>query len=988
MSLNDPAQNAFIEAQKAFRRKIQNPRLYDEILTITTANEVYKATSKLQEDNAAKGRLRHLVKIKPFLDRLGEYATVIEVFVQVQPEILALIWGPIKILLLWSSEATKGLDCITDALASIGNVLPHFEILAQTFDNSDAIRAALALFYEDMLDFYQVSIEFFKKKRWPLFFDSIWPNHRAKIEIIISNLKQHSSIIKNEVTLLDIVQAKQHRDQTYEHFKNQNKSQMQQKFVGLRSRVSPLTYDERLEWFRNRSVTGCEKWLYRNSDFSEWFDVSTKTPNWLWFQGIPGAGKTYLTAAAIDHIKEQHKVLFVFLTYTNQNPSTALSVIQSLIFQIAEDDSLPFGLTRGERARSSREHQLCHGVDEMDELERGILLGRLDEFANDCEDLRILISSRAEDDISKILEQKARTLRIHNVNAPGIQTYVNTRSQHWIDNQTDDDHVRSELLRLVLPLSVRANGMFLFARIVLDDLERMSNMNDIFSELKAMPHDLKDAYHRIFNRINGLKPRYRALCRKVLGYIGCAPAPLTVREMEQAICINVNPNNPETKLPDSMVKTNFVRLCGPIIEVIGDELRFVHFTVQEYIFSPDIPNRISRSRATEDLAMLLLAYLSSDDLDLDLDEEDLTANILGGKYRLFEYASFHWLNLIHQLNRECELHSLTVQLNRLISKCRNHNFRSRTAEMTLQLKNQQNIGRFDPQLSDMLRAIIIFFTDEYRWDWNWSNSDAWVNFDPLLTSQFLVQIQERFDDLVTNPVARPSLERHYGSLLYRCNYPFCPLNRQGFEGSHERLAHLKNHGKPWKCRMPTCDFATIGFSSKTTQNQHWMKHHLLDVTQLESSLEEFETMDAVEAQAILLTFVDADDVVNVKRLLLASSGKKLKSIVIATARGEAAKRGSLEMTQLLTPEDEVHAPFDIIKSALRTEDAAFAQWAISKVDPGDSMRVMHVALKTPSEEIFALWEEHVVNLREENVSKRALKNPLAPFFKQSLFTAI
>jgi hypothetical protein len=37
-------------------------------------------------------------------------------------------------------------------------------------------------------------------------------------------------------------------------------------------------------------------------------------------------------------------------------------------------------------------------------------------------------------------------------------------------------------------------GMFLFARIILDNLEQMSSMQEIRNELRALPVDLNDAY--------------------------------------------------------------------------------------------------------------------------------------------------------------------------------------------------------------------------------------------------------------------------------------------------------------------------------------------------------------------------------------------------------------------------------------------------------------------------------------------------------------
>ena len=46
--------------------------------------------------------IRNISKIRPFVNSLQQYTGVIEVFVSVKPDFLALIWGPIKLCLLVS----------------------------------------------------------------------------------------------------------------------------------------------------------------------------------------------------------------------------------------------------------------------------------------------------------------------------------------------------------------------------------------------------------------------------------------------------------------------------------------------------------------------------------------------------------------------------------------------------------------------------------------------------------------------------------------------------------------------------------------------------------------------------------------------------------------------------------------------------------------------------------------------------------------------
>lgn len=58
---------------------------------------------------------------------------------QAKPEILTLIWGPIKLLLQMSDNLTQSFDAVVDAVAVIGNKLPLFEAYATLFEESKSL---------------------------------------------------------------------------------------------------------------------------------------------------------------------------------------------------------------------------------------------------------------------------------------------------------------------------------------------------------------------------------------------------------------------------------------------------------------------------------------------------------------------------------------------------------------------------------------------------------------------------------------------------------------------------------------------------------------------------------------------------------------------------------------------------------------------------------------------------------------------------------
>ena len=161
----DPVQYVFERSIRDFKANLKNDKLYNDILQTTSIDQIYDLTDKLQEEQAKDGHLRHLSRIGPFLERLRGYEAVIDMFVQVKPDILALIWGPIKLLLQWSCALKQAMDELAKTIADIGDLLPEFEETMKLFSDNEQIKDVLALFFQDILDIYIIALKFFGLSR-------------------------------------------------------------------------------------------------------------------------------------------------------------------------------------------------------------------------------------------------------------------------------------------------------------------------------------------------------------------------------------------------------------------------------------------------------------------------------------------------------------------------------------------------------------------------------------------------------------------------------------------------------------------------------------------------------------------------------------------------------------------------------------------------------------------------------------------------------
>lgn len=367
-------------------------------------------------------------------------------------------------------------------------------------------------------------------------FKSLWKRPEQKLELVISNLKKHQVLLREEITLLDIKEAKEARARSFEHFAKVRTAEDSRQYSALKADVAPTQHRDRLDWFRNRAVIGCAGWLLHDPGFLNWANPRQPKSSLFWLCGIPGAGKTYLTASVVDYAKnltsDGGRTLFVFVSYADSCLLNARAVILSLLFQAADEDAdfqsvLVHPRERGFRENTSlatlllRKHLIkapgttyiiIDGLDEMDECERQVLLARLEDLSKACSNLRLLISSRIEHDILKALKKNSTGVRVDDKNFGAIQRYVDYRCEKWTDESEFVPEVRREFKELISPLSARsggkfcsdsdnssdcvtdsASGMFLYARILLDNLEYLGSIEEIRNELRAPPADLNEA---------------------------------------------------------------------------------------------------------------------------------------------------------------------------------------------------------------------------------------------------------------------------------------------------------------------------------------------------------------------------------------------------------------------------------------------------------------------------------------------------------------
>jgi len=149
------------------------------------------------------------------------------------------------------------------------------------------------------------------------------------------------------------------------------------------------------------------------------------------------------------------------------------------------------------------------GLDEIPEKDRQGILLELVEISKQCPALKVMISSREETDITRLLQSRAISVGIGMRNKEDIALYCKKEVSLWLDGLDLEDEVYEEISGLIHCVTDNSNGlasmktlwitlltskgMFLYAKLVIDNLKDQPSLDAIRREVRNLPRGLDAA---------------------------------------------------------------------------------------------------------------------------------------------------------------------------------------------------------------------------------------------------------------------------------------------------------------------------------------------------------------------------------------------------------------------------------------------------------------------------------------------------------------
>ncbi|VUC31681.1 unnamed protein product [Clonostachys rosea] len=351
---------------------------------------------------------------------------------------------------------------------------------------------------------------------------------------------------------------------------------------------------------------GTSIWLSQTDKYKTWIE-SAEHPS-LWIKAVPGAGKSVMAASLTRHLQQTSEpgtpVLFFFFRHivrANRTPralvrdwlaqalphslslQTALKTLSgSTSSHDAVPDSALWDCLRDGLASAFSRRVFCvvDALDEMEAKEDDPFLGWVNALgSSNLGTVKLLMTGRPKQYLqswlraSSIVHLNLEEEKIHQ----DIQTFVKQSLCEPLAARQP-----AQLEDLVNVISQRSGGLFLYARLMVDQILPTIERGEPL-DAEKMPMGLQDMYHTVLCKqaqAPGIDTDMQVF---LLGCVTHSFRPLRLRELAallQEYISNKNGTSPSLSDAKLLVK----QACGPLLDILDDEtVQVLHHSMTEFL---------------------------------------------------------------------------------------------------------------------------------------------------------------------------------------------------------------------------------------------------------------------------------------------------------------------------------------------------------------------------------------------------------------------
>ncbi|KAI1366204.1 hypothetical protein F5Y08DRAFT_302008 [Xylaria arbuscula] len=846
----------------------------------TGVKDVVNALVRIQQDLQERRENRNLRKLYPFVQGLERYSGAIDTLSNGLSPYLPWIWAPIKLMLRITSDYLSAFDKLIEAYSRIAETMPRLKNLGDTFKDNPTLLTKLALYYAEVLEFHRRAYKFVRRKSWKFFFNTTWASFDFRFDSILAGMAKYSEAIDKEAATIDIVEAKQWRARMISQVISKEKdrhNRSRQSVIAWLALDNVLQDDNREKLLRDCLQGSCD-WVTKQEKVASWVKVDSTLPV-VWLHGKPGAGKSVICASLIDLLEDSGVTTLSYFCRYYQN-DTLSSILKTLVLKVVE--SSPDLLTMAYTEFVQKHHKpsikilrtmltgsggkpgLLHGVptcrivvdglDECDAKEQKYIVDdliRLTSINSKDSNCKMLISSRDVPEISRAIRRKKRDVGVVSLSNEidpvndTIRSFAELRLRDLAEEKKSFQIGKDIVEEMVDIIISKAEGMFLWARLVLDSVSDVDSVMELHAAITSMPSELPQLYARILEALCPTASDSRmSKVMRILAWLVFAKRPLKRHELLHGVNIT-----PETPVLDkwNLLDGSVIDKCKPLVEELADgNIALIHFTVEEYLRTNGSTQHLDPAVWEETIAFACVSVLRDSLclLDPELLQIEQLQRILSGSCGLLSYSIDFWLDhvlvsaSIRYLSEGSRLAQALGSLHLLhewmCSDLKPKSSSNASLDTTIPVDSRLE-ALCHLSIYALGRSVL-----KFRAECEEKSANNGQEFEELLLEQdetLFSLLAQRFNDRVnqlllsppvSNDISNDQLDRfrdQYVRSSFRCRFAPCTRASLGFNSETARVSHEQLHVKRLFCNTPNCSRGRIGFRHQRDLKAHECTYH-------------------------------------------------------------------------------------------------------------------------------------------------------------------
>ncbi|CZT01742.1 uncharacterized protein RAG0_09217 [Rhynchosporium agropyri] len=372
---------------------------------------------------------------------------------------------------------------------------------------------------------------------------------------------------------------------------------------------------------------GTCQWITKHEKFRTWKLGGTGSV--LWIHGIPGCGKSVISSFLTAHGFAFNEAPFGVLTYYFQKTDEASSpsaMVCSLLGKMLHHPgivetlslykavatlgsylsryktgtecqiSITWGVLQALLEKSDEFAMIVDGIDECTNAEDvKALLGHMADLAR-FPHAHVILASRYREEFQKALRDP--------LEIPMEATQIDADIRVMIRAKVKEHP--AQLAHLGVELEAKcdrdANGMFLWAKLMVDDLLATLNKRTQRRKLEMFPSGLHALYDQFMQTSGkGIDAAHLRTRREIFSLLTGCFVSLTVDEISEALCLDVRGLRVDEGLRIFDMDRVLQQLCMPLIVIRNRSVTLIHASVRDYFVRTRKPDQPSLTYLTLDV---------------------------------------------------------------------------------------------------------------------------------------------------------------------------------------------------------------------------------------------------------------------------------------------------------------------------------------------------------------------------------------------------